>query len=314
MTRSMLTDEAGGTAGPLLDAARTAAERLAAEAAATERDRRATDASVAAARAAGAFALGVRRSDGGIDADLSTRVRFLGELGRGCPSTAWVAATTLEAKRLLQVGVSDKAYADAFGDVDMVVCSSARPGRAVREPGGLRISGRWPYASGCEHAEWAMLAVQLPGDGDGPPQPAAVFAATRDLVVDRDWHMAGLAGTGSHTLVGDDVWIPDSHVLDLARIGGALSNIAIAVGLFAPLWGAARGTLDLVATVLAKRSSPIPPTPHWPTRPAPGGTSPRPHTRSIPPSGACSASPPPSTPHRPAGRSRPMSARGCAWT
>jgi hypothetical protein len=161
--------EAGGTATPLLDAARAAAERLAAEAAATERDRRVTDASVAAARAAGAFALGVRRSDGGIDADLTTRVRFLGELGRGCPSTAWIAATTLESKRLLQVGVSDKAYPDAFGDVDMVVCASGRPGRAIRKPGGLRISGRWPNASGCEN----------PGRGRGRGRDSLCLVADR---------------------------------------------------------------------------------------------------------------------------------------
>jgi alkylation response protein AidB-like acyl-CoA dehydrogenase len=202
--------------------------------------------------------LGVERSDGGIDADLTTRVRFLGELGRGCPSTAWVAATTAEAKRLLHVGVSDEAYADAFGDVDMVVCSSALPGHAVRRPGGLHISGKWPYASGCENAEWAMLAVQVSDDGDGPPQPGAVFVATRELVVDRGWHVAGLGGTESHTLVGDDVWIPDCHVLDLSRITGARSNIGTAVGLFAPLWGAARGALDVVAAVLPERSSPNP--------------------------------------------------------
>ncbi|WP_404198492.1 acyl-CoA dehydrogenase family protein [Streptomyces tauricus] len=254
----MTTQSIDGASVPLLDAARTAAKQAAVEAAATERDRRITDVSAAAARAAGAFALGVRRSDGGIEADLSTRARFLAELGRGCPSTAWVAATNLEAKRLLQIGTSDEAHADAFRDVDGVVCSSARPGTAVREPGGLRISGRWSYASGCELAEWAMLSVQLPGEGDRPPQPAAVFARTRDLTIDRDWHMAGLGGTGSHTLIGNDVWVPDSHRLDLPRIAAALSNIAIAVGLFAPLWGAARGTLDIVVDVLAKRTSPNP--------------------------------------------------------
>ncbi|WP_128374435.1 hypothetical protein [Streptomyces cavernae] len=182
----------------------------------------------------------------------------MAELGRGCPSMAWVAATNLEAKRVLQIGTSDEAYADAFRDVDSVACASARPGTAVREPGGLRISGRWSYASGCELAEWAILSVQLPGEGDRPPQPAAVFARTRDLTIDRDWHMAGLCGTGSHTLVGSDVWIPDSHLLDLPRIAAAASNIAIAVGLFAPLWGAARGALDIVVNVLAKRTSPNP--------------------------------------------------------
>ncbi|MGW0889561.1 acyl-CoA dehydrogenase family protein [Saccharopolyspora gloriosae] len=254
----MTTDIIGGSVASLLDAARTAAERAAAEAPATERDRRITAASAAAARAAGAFALGVRRSDGGLEAGLTTRVRFLAELGRGCPSTAWVAATTYEAKSLLQIGTTDEAYADAFRDVDAVVCSSARTGTAVREPGGLRVSGRWPYASGCELAEWAMLSVQLPAEGDRPARPGAVFARTRDLTVERDWNMAGLGGTGSHTLVGEDVWIPDSHLLDLARIGASLSNLAIAVGLFAPLWGAARGALDVVTEVVAKRTSPNP--------------------------------------------------------
>ncbi|WP_258349289.1 acyl-CoA dehydrogenase family protein [Saccharopolyspora gregorii] len=84
----MTTDILDGAAVPLLDAARTAAKQAAADAAVTERDRRITDASAAAARAAGAFALGVRRADGGLEAGLTTRVRFLAELGRGCPSTA----------------------------------------------------------------------------------------------------------------------------------------------------------------------------------------------------------------------------------
>src|SRR4029078_3235914 len=99
-----------------------------------------------------------------------TRVRFLSELGRGCPSPAWVAATNLEAKRLLQIGTSDEAFEDAVRDVDSVVCSSARSGTAVREPGGLRISGRWSYASGCELAEWAILSGQPPREGRRPPQ------------------------------------------------------------------------------------------------------------------------------------------------
>ncbi|MFJ8937576.1 acyl-CoA dehydrogenase family protein [Streptomyces sp. NPDC102365] len=174
----MATRSTDGASVHLLDAARTAAKQAGVEAAATEQDRRITGVSAAAARAAGAFALGVPRSEGGIEAGLSTRVRFLAELGRGCPSTAWVAATTLEAKRVLH------------------------------------------------------------------------------LTIDRDWHMAGLGGTGSHTLVGDDVWIPDSHRLDLPRIAAAPSNIPIAVGLFAPLWGAARGALDIVVDVLAQRTSP----------------------------------------------------------
>ncbi|MER5981402.1 hypothetical protein ABT142_33625, partial [Streptomyces sp. NPDC001857] len=53
----MTTESIDGASVPLLDAARTAAKQAAVEAAATERDRRITGVSAAAARAAGAFAL-----------------------------------------------------------------------------------------------------------------------------------------------------------------------------------------------------------------------------------------------------------------
>lgn len=209
-----------------------------------------TDAAVAAARGAGVLALGTPRRHGGLEADLTTRVRVLAELGRGCPSTAWITATTAEAKIAVRAALPEAAAAEVFADPDAVMCASARPGRAEQIPGGLRFSGRWGFASGCEHAAWALLVALLDG------RPVAALVPTDRLSIDRDWHVAGLAGTGSHTLVGENVEVPDSHVLDISRMSGAGSDVATALGLFATLLGAARGGCDVVAAAIEGRPSP----------------------------------------------------------
>ncbi|MFI5842505.1 acyl-CoA dehydrogenase family protein [Catenuloplanes sp. NPDC051500] len=222
-----------------------------------------TDASLAAVRDTGALALATPIRHGGREADLSTRVQVLAALGQGCPSTAWITATTAEAKIAVRAALSDKAEAEVFADPDAVMCASARPGRAEAVAGGLRISGRWGYASGCEHATHSLLVALI----DGTTPVAALVPAT-DLTVDRDWHVAGLSGSGSHTLVGNDVLVPDSHVLDITRMTtGGNPDIAIAAGLFATLLGATRGALDVVAAAIGNRPSPsaaYPDLPHVP--------------------------------------------------
>jgi alkylation response protein AidB-like acyl-CoA dehydrogenase len=212
---------------------------------------------LAAVRVSGAFALSAPRDSGGVEADLTTRVRVLAELGRACPSTAWVVATTAETKIALRTALSGRVGAEVFDDPDAVMCASARLGKAVVVPGGLRVTGRWSYASGCEHATWALLVVEV-RDGDRPVRPAVVVVPANRLSIERDWQVAGLCGTGSHTLVGADVAVPDSHVVDLARMAGGSPGIAIAVNLFATLLGAARGALDVVAAVMGQRRPPGP--------------------------------------------------------
>ncbi|MCS7479177.1 acyl-CoA dehydrogenase family protein [Umezawaea endophytica] len=122
------------TAELLIAAART----LTAEAAQAERDRRLTETGLTAVRASGAFALSAPRDCGGVDADLTTRVRVLAELGRTCPSTAWVVATTAETKIALQTVLSGRVRSEVFDDPDAVMCA-AGPGRCgARRPASQR--------------------------------------------------------------------------------------------------------------------------------------------------------------------------------
>jgi alkylation response protein AidB-like acyl-CoA dehydrogenase len=250
----------------LMAAARSAVPVLAANAGRAERDRRLPAESTAALRDAGAFALATPTRFGGLDADLLTAVRVISELGRGCPSSAWLVAVSAEAQPAFTPLMSEEVLAEFYADPDTRLCGAGTPpGRGRRVAGGVRVSGRWPYASGCEDAPWAMTLV-LVSDGEGPPEFASLLTPTSDLDIERTWNTAGMRGTGSHTLVADDVFVPQAHVLSLPTgpngapdlfAGRPARPLGGGVTLLAALVGAARGALDAAASTLHTRKPPM---------------------------------------------------------
>jgi alkylation response protein AidB-like acyl-CoA dehydrogenase len=111
--------------------------------------------------------------------------------------------------------MSQELLSEFYADPDTRLRGVGKPpGQGRRVADGLRISGRWPTASGCEDAPWALTPVMV-SDGDGPPEEAAVLVPTSDLDIERTWDTVGMRGTGSHTLVAEDVFVPRSRVLTL---------------------------------------------------------------------------------------------------
>ncbi len=88
--------------------------------------------------------------------------------------------------------------------------------------GGYRISGKGsPFASGVDHSAWLML-----GGMTQEPQPEwkLFLVPTRDCKIVDTWHTAGMRGTGSKTVVTDNVFVPDSMVLSLAELRDGKSS------------------------------------------------------------------------------------------
>ena len=90
------------------------------------------------------------------------------------------------------------------------------PAAASRVHGGWRVTGRVPFASGCDHAAWVALpALETNGDGpkldseSGQPVPFACFFRREDVEIIDTWHTVGMRGTGSADLSVTDVWVPD---------------------------------------------------------------------------------------------------------
>jgi alkylation response protein AidB-like acyl-CoA dehydrogenase len=89
--------------------------------------------------------------------------------------------------------------------------------KAIRVPGGYRLTGTWGFASGSRHTAWigAHSAVQNP-DGTPhmrhgrPDDRSFLFLREQAAIVD-DWRVLGLRGTGSDTYSVDDLFVPDDH-------------------------------------------------------------------------------------------------------
>ncbi|MDR6974330.1 alkylation response protein AidB-like acyl-CoA dehydrogenase [Streptomyces sp. 3330] len=224
----------------------------------TEAGRRPSAANLDGLRAAGLLRLTTPRSRAGWEVSVRTQVEVGIALARACPSTAWVAGIYNGVKPMtlmLSEAALDEFY--AVGP-DVLVCSVASVhGEAIRTDTGVRLSGTWAAASGCEDADWALLGVALPGAAGDPPAAATVLVPVRDLRVKDTWHVAGLRGTGSQSLVAEGVLVPEHRIITAAvaakaGAGGfpAALKIGAALNLLAPVIGAAVGALDTVRETL----------------------------------------------------------------
>ncbi len=102
---------------------------------------------------------------------------------------------------------SDEAQEEIFASRDPRISGAfSFTGTSVRKNGDLVVTGRWPFNTGCHGAEWTYLNTLLQTDGD--PIPTALFIRTADLTILDDWDATGMAGTGSNTVVAEDVVVP----------------------------------------------------------------------------------------------------------
>ena len=243
---------------------------LRAKAAETERARRIPDEVIAAVEKTGLFRMRAPKRFGGYEADLRVYMDVVTELGRGCGSTAWIAFISI-ATAWIAAQFSDQAQREVFeGNPDartIGVLAMSEPARAI--DGGYLVSGRWPYASNCLHAHWAILAVPLPLDGG--IAPGVILAPMSDLKIEDTWHVVAMRGTGSQTVIGENLFVPAHRVLPVETLAKGLSprtntdeliyresfmpTAIIAVA--PPILGMAQAALDLTLERLNAASKPI---------------------------------------------------------
>ena len=97
---------------------------------------------------------------------------------------------------------------------DLVMCGALNPlGRARPVPGGWRVSGRWPFASGCHHADlfWGQCIVE---DTNRPGSSRCSCPREHYEILDT-WNVTGLRGTGSHDLQVSDLFVPDGMITEI---------------------------------------------------------------------------------------------------
>jgi alkylation response protein AidB-like acyl-CoA dehydrogenase len=211
-------------------------------------------------RAAGIFRALQPRSLGGFEVAPVEFIEMIEELARADGSAGWIAAIGAGAPAFsawLEPAVANELFGS---DADFMAATVFAPtGRAVPDgTGRFAVDGRWPFASGCRHAEW-LLAGMLVFDGDAPrmiPQQGpdwrlAFFPRANADIVD-NWNVLGLRATGSNDVVARGLRVAEEHTIspffEPARHNGPLWRLAfftlVGVALVGVPLGIARRALD----------------------------------------------------------------------
>ena len=173
----------------------------------------------------GLFHLLTGAEHGGLGADPVTAARVIETLSAASPSVGWVtmiiATASFWTVRVVPKEVRREIFADvAPGQIQpAVIAGTLVPhGRALRVEGGWRLSGQWPFGSGCHHATWLPSASWLHDDNgpitdeSGVPQWRAFHLPASDCAILDTWYTSGLRGTGSTDYTMDGVFVPDIRV------------------------------------------------------------------------------------------------------
>ncbi|MFF7358515.1 acyl-CoA dehydrogenase family protein [Streptomyces filipinensis] len=241
-------------------------ELLRRNAARTEQDRCVAAENIAALDEAGLFSLTVPQRLGGHQERIRTLVEVSSELGRGCGSTAWTTSLINISGWLIGLypqRAQREVYAQGPGTR---ACAALPPhGTGRTADAGSIVTGRWGFASGCLHARWALLGMTLTDERGERLDQALALVPMDQLTIEDTWHVAGMRGTGSNTLVAEGVFVPAHRILSVTH---ALQGVyptefkeetlyraafvpTLALSLAGPLLGLARGAMELVLASLA---------------------------------------------------------------
>jgi 3-hydroxy-9,10-secoandrosta-1,3,5(10)-triene-9,17-dione monooxygenase len=219
-------------------------------------------------REAGFYRLLTPRRYGGLELDLPTFYRVVTSISRGCASTGWMLALGTAHSLQLASYWPKEAQDELFAGGHFVASASFgfQDASARRVDGGYRISGTWHFCSGVPHATHHMPLVPFEGT-DGI---VAVVAREDFRMLDNWGDLIGLKGSGSHSVVIEDAFVPDHHTISLEQwlaigvpetAGYALhgnplyggSFMAVALGeLNSVQVGAAQGAIDEYERLLAR--------------------------------------------------------------
>jgi alkylation response protein AidB-like acyl-CoA dehydrogenase len=187
-----------------------------------DREQRLPKALVERLHAAGFYRLVRPRELGGLQADPLTYLRVVERLAEGAGSVGWNVCNNNIAQ-LVTLGLPVEGIQEIYGhggDVAIAGTAVQGGGRAVPVEGGYRVTGRWPFGTGCQESAWMLGSFQI-FDGDAPRRSPdgtsiywrGVFRRAEAQIVEGSWDVAGLRATGSFDWTVEDVFLPERRTM-----------------------------------------------------------------------------------------------------
>lgn len=160
--------------------------------------------------------MGLPRDLGGLESEPDELISVIEELSRHDASAGW---SVLIGNTSAFLAWLEPAAARSVVELTArpVVAGSMAPlgrGELTDDGASYRLTGRWPFASGCAHADWMMAGFIVTEGGrpkltpGGGPQMRVAFLPAADVAIEDTWYAAGLAGTGSNDISITNALVP----------------------------------------------------------------------------------------------------------
>jgi 3-hydroxy-9,10-secoandrosta-1,3,5(10)-triene-9,17-dione monooxygenase len=203
---------------------------------------------------------------GGRQADFPAILDPVRRMAHGCASSAWTIGFFALHNWMLAL-FDERAQEEAFATRPFLAPAPLAPtGRGVPTDDGIRLTGRWSWATGVMHGNWIIVGA-LCGPDDAI-YPALALLPTTDIRIEDVWHTDGMRATGSNDVVITDVFVPAHRLVRVADIytgtapGAGLHDAdtyrwpmvpALAMLAAMPALGSAERAADIYAERLSQR-------------------------------------------------------------
>jgi alkylation response protein AidB-like acyl-CoA dehydrogenase len=195
---------------------------------------------------------------GGSELGTETMIDVTIELASADASTGWVYmlwAAHMWMQALWPVKAMDEMWENPNTLASSVVSTV---GDVEPVEGGYHWTGKGFFSSGVDHCNWLTAAVPVKRDGEVAERRWLLIPRDDFEIID-DWHTVGLRGTGSKTIVLNDVFIPEYRTLaakdaedgvapgrevNTHPMYGAISGANFTGAMSAPAVGVAHGIVE----------------------------------------------------------------------
>ena len=188
-------------------------------AAAAEKTRQVPAENLSALRDAGLYKIVQPRRFGGYEYDFDVLVDLMIDASRACASTGWVYGLFAAHQWLVASFLPTRSA--IFGMKIRTLPSAAPTRRPEKQSPSKAVirsvdAGRSPAAATTRNGRYVLPFCRREQKAM-PSAPAFLLVPAADYSIDDTWNVVGLAGTGSKTLVLNDVFVPEHRVLTFAE-------------------------------------------------------------------------------------------------
>jgi alkylation response protein AidB-like acyl-CoA dehydrogenase len=178
----------------------------------------------------GLLAMWVPKAVNGAELDPVSSLEVLENVSYGDPSAGWVLMAAALAIGTGAAYLGDAAVKQLFVPgkrLPVIAGQGTRPGTAVPEKNGFRLSGSWSFASGIKHGTHIHTLGIIQGTGE----PRIFVLPVEQVQLIDNWDVMGLRATGSIDYKIDKAFVPDEYthfaITETPKRGGSLYTMGI---------------------------------------------------------------------------------------